>query len=86
MRILLFILVALAASVCIEKPAGAQNGAWCAYYNTGDGGSRNCGFATFEQCLATVRGIGGNCGPSPYPSSPETPSGRRGAKQPRLPQ
>ena len=63
MRILLFILVVLAAGVCVEKPAKAQNGAWCAYYNTGDGGSRNCGFASFEQCLATVRGIGGNCGP-----------------------
>ena len=75
MRSLLFILGVLAV-VCIEKPAGAQNDAWCAYYNTGDGGSRNCGFATFEQCLASVRGIGGNCGPSPYPSSAGTPSKR----------
>jgi hypothetical protein len=77
MRLLLIIVGAFAAIVCIERPAEAQNGAWCAYYNTGDGGSRNCGFATFEQCLATVRGIGGNCGPSPYPSAPETPSRRR---------
>jgi len=30
MRILLFILVVLAAGVCVEKPAKAQNGAWCA--------------------------------------------------------
>jgi hypothetical protein len=28
----------------------------------------NCGFAIMEQCLADVRGIGGNCTPSPYPS------------------
>jgi Protein of unknown function (DUF3551) len=76
MRLSLFILGIFAAIVSIEKPARAQNGAWCAYYDTGDGGSRNCGFATFEQCLATVRGIGGNCGPSPYPSSPETLSRR----------
>ena len=65
-----FILGVFAAVICIEKPAKAQNGAWCAYYNTGDGGSGNCGFANFEECLATVRGIGGNCPPSPYPSSP----------------
>jgi len=51
-----FILGVFAAVICIEKPAKAQNGAWCAYYNTGDGGSRNCGFANFEECLATVRG------------------------------
>ena len=76
MRFLLIVAGAFAATVCIEKPAAAQNGAWCAYYDTGGGGSRNCGFATFEQCLATVRGIGGNCSPSPYPSSPGTPSRR----------
>lgn len=76
MRISLFVLGAFAAIVCIAKPGKAQNGAWCAYYNTGDGGSRNCGFATFEQCLANVRGIGGNCSPSPYPSSQATPARR----------
>ena len=76
MRLPLLMLVVFTVIVCIEKPAAAQNGAWCAYYNTGDGGSRNCGFATFEQCLATVRGVGGNCSPSPYPSS--TPSRRPG--------
>jgi len=76
MRFSLFMLGVFVAVVCAEKPAEAQNGAWCAYYNEGDGGSRNCGFATFEQFLASVRGIGGNCGPSPYPSSPGTPSRR----------
>ena len=40
MRILLFILVVLAAGVCIEKPAEAQNGGWCAYLNYGYGGQR----------------------------------------------
>ena len=70
MRLLLFILGVFAAIVCIEKPAEAQNGAWCAYYNDGGSGDPHCRFATLEQCLADVRGIGGNCGPSPYPSSP----------------
>ena len=75
MRLSIFILGVFVAVVCTEKSADAQS-AWCAYYDTGDGGSRNCGFATFEECLATVRGIGGNCGPSPYPSSAGTPSKR----------
>jgi hypothetical protein len=32
MRILLIIVGAFAASVCIEKPAEAQNYPWCAHY------------------------------------------------------
>lgn len=31
---------------------------WCARY---DWTTRNCGFVSFEQCLATVRGRGGFC-------------------------
>ena len=65
MRLLLIIVGAFAAMVCIEKTAEAQNYPWCAYYNFQHGGATNCGWATFEQCLATVRGIGGSCGPNP---------------------
>ena len=35
---------------------GAQAGSWCAYY---DFSTYNCGFHSFQQCLATVRGAGG---------------------------
>ena len=68
MRFSLFILVVLAAIIGIEKSAEAQSYPWCAYYDMGGfggGGATNCGWATFEQCLATVRGIGGSCGPNP---------------------
>jgi Protein of unknown function (DUF3551) len=37
---------------------------WCVA-NGADGGE-HCGFETFEQCLATARGAGGACSPSPY--------------------
>jgi hypothetical protein len=33
--------------------SGAQAAPWCALY---DASTYNCGFHTFEQCLATVRG------------------------------
>jgi uncharacterized protein DUF3551 len=60
-----------AAVVCFEKPAAAQNNAWCAYYDFGQDGATNCGFSTFQQCLATVSGVGGSCGPNPqYQGSP----------------
>jgi uncharacterized protein DUF3551 len=44
--------------------SNAQTYPWCATYNDAYG-SRNCGFVTFEQCLATVSGIGGFCGQNP---------------------
>jgi hypothetical protein len=70
MRPWLLILGVFAAILCVEKPAYAQNGAWCAYYDF-KGGATNCGFATFQQCSATVNGIGGSCGPNPqYQRSP----------------
>jgi len=64
MRLLLIIVGAFAAIVSIERPAAARDYPWCAYYNfRHGGGATNCGWETFEQCLATVRGIGGSCGP-----------------------
>jgi hypothetical protein len=69
-RLALFILSAFAAAICITKSAEAQNGAWCAYYDLGKDGFRSCRFRTLQQCLNDVRGIGGSCGPSPYPTSP----------------
>ena len=34
---------------------------WCAVYGGRDGGSQNCGFWTYQQCMATVLGTGGYC-------------------------
>ena len=31
---------------------------WCAFY---DASTYNCGFYSYEQCMATVRGTGGLC-------------------------
>jgi hypothetical protein len=70
-KTLLFILAVGAAGIGIEQPARAQPGGWCAEYDFGGHASaRNCGFATFQQCLADVRGVGGSCSPSPYYQRP----------------
>jgi len=61
MRPLLFIAVALPLILAIQaEEAAAQNYPWCAQYRV-QGGARNCGFVTFEQCMATVSGVGGYC-------------------------
>jgi hypothetical protein len=58
----LFAAVAIAAMAALARPAAAIEYPWCAQYSGGDdGGGRNCGFSTIEQCMATVSGIGGGC-------------------------
>jgi hypothetical protein len=59
---------------------------WCAQYGGGglDGAGRNCGFWTYQQCMAAVSGNGGYCeanamyrGPQPGmipPPGPPAPS------------
>jgi hypothetical protein len=41
--------------------AHAQNYPWCSQYTGSMGGSMNCGFSTYAQCMANVSGIGGFC-------------------------
>ena len=78
MRLSLFILGVFAAVVCFEKPAAAQNYPWCVYENIG-GGATNCGFSTFQQCLAARTGNSDSCGPNPQYQgvSGPAPSSRR---------
>ena len=76
MRLLLIMLAASAAIVCVEKPAEARDYPWCAEGDYKDGAT-NCGFETLQQCRDTVRGSGGGCTPNvqyqappaPYPST-----------------
>jgi Protein of unknown function (DUF3551) len=62
----LLALAALAALDVLTPSVGqAEPYPWCAQYSGGrGGGGRNCGFATLEQCRATVFGIGGFCEPN----------------------
>src|SRR5215472_19380733 len=62
MKIVLSLLGLLIMTGAIGTPAHAQNYPWCAYYSgRGFGGATNCGFTSFQQCMATVSGIGGFC-------------------------
>lgn len=62
--------------------AAAQNYPWCAQYGL-RGGARNCGFVTYQQCMATVSGIGGYCEPNAmYRPPAERPPPRRKPRRP----
>jgi hypothetical protein len=60
-------LASVAAISLPSAPAHADQYKWCAVYGGfhGDAG-KNCGFVTYQQCLATVSGIGGHCEPNPF--------------------
>jgi hypothetical protein len=77
MRVLLLTLGILGSMFAFGSVAEAQNYPWCAEYGGGDmGGGTNCGFTTFEQCMATLSGMGGFCNrntqyvPPPGPHNP----------------
>ncbi len=62
MRLILIALGSLvAATAFTAKPSAAQDYGWCAEYRYG---ATNCGFSSFGQCQAAVRGEGGSCRPS----------------------
>jgi hypothetical protein len=54
----LFILIAMAANTTV---ANAQNYPWCGHIDAGSDDAVNCGFVSYEQCMATIRGEGGYC-------------------------
>ena len=60
--------IALSALLVVgtfDAASTAGAGAWCAAAG-GRNDYRNCGYFTFEQCLAAVTGVGTFCQPNPY--------------------
>jgi Protein of unknown function (DUF3551) len=51
--------IAILSLMLAMTPARAE-GSWCAQYSGGGGGT-NCGFYSFDQCMAAVSGNGGFC-------------------------
>jgi hypothetical protein len=62
----------LSAAALAPRPAAAAfNYPWCATYYDNSRGIRSCAFTSFEQCMATVSGVGGICAQNPfYPPPP----------------
>ncbi len=58
-------LAAIATSYLMATPAKAQEYPWCVQYGSRDGGV-NCGFVTWDQCMAARFGNGGFCYRNPF--------------------
>lgn len=54
----MLIVIALAGATLVLATGRGARAEWCAYY---DEYTYSCGFRTFEQCLDTIRGVGGVC-------------------------
>ncbi len=65
--------VALGAVMLSQPRTGeaAQYWPWCSQYGP-DSFAHACAFSSWEQCMETVRGIGGHCYVNPY-GPPPTP-------------
>jgi uncharacterized protein DUF3551 len=84
LHLLLFALTTLAAVAVFTPMVGqAEPYKWCAQYGGANrGGARNCGFVSWEQCMATVSGIGGTCEPNLFYTGPANRQ-VKGARKPR---
>ena len=64
MRTIVVVAIALAAISWTSTFANA--GPWCGTYKLG---STSCSYSSSEECLATMRGLGGFCQPNPFPGT-----------------
>jgi Protein of unknown function (DUF3551) len=78
---ILFTLAVVTAATAVMPGAQADPYKWCAQYGGGrGGGARNCGFVSFEQCMQTIRGMGGFCERNAFYTGPEERRVRRSRK------
>jgi hypothetical protein len=67
MKALIVAIGLLVAGISVSASAQTQNNPWCAYFT---GGTVNCGFATFQQCLEAIHGKTGLCDQNSQDASP----------------
>jgi Protein of unknown function (DUF3551) len=73
----LTLLIAVVGAAPSSFAQSAYDYPWCALYGSRTGGgAQSCYYQTYQQCMATMSGIGGTCVRSPYYRGPE-PRGER---------
>jgi hypothetical protein len=60
------VLVAILFAEMSLTATSAAAGTWCGTFRLG---STSCGYSSSEECMATVRGLGGFCYPNPFPGT-----------------
>ena len=78
-----FIVALIALTAMTQTSANAlpyDPYAWCANYDSRGFGGSNCGFSTWNQCMATVSGVGGFCVPNQFYNPGQASAGRGNKK------
>jgi hypothetical protein len=71
LSIIAFAVGAIGTALLGTVPVHAQEYPWCVQYGGGgNGGGVNCGFVTWDQCMATRSGNGGFCYNNPFYHEP----------------
>jgi hypothetical protein len=60
------VLVAILLTGMSLTGTSADAGPWCGTFRLG---GTSCGYSSSDECMATVRGLGGFCYPNPYPGT-----------------
>jgi hypothetical protein len=68
----------LATALSLALDASAEAAPWCAWMSDPRGFVNDCSYYTFEQCLATIHGLGGYCARNVYAPPPPYRPARRG--------
>jgi hypothetical protein len=75
--------IALAGAADMQRPAQAWTSpqAWCAYFGSVNAQYSDCSYYTYEQCQATIFGVGGRCYANPTYAGPADDLPRRPRKK-----
>ena len=77
----LAVLMAVVGAAPTSLAQTAYNYPWCSLTFGRGGGEQSCAFATYQQCRATISGIGGTCIRSPYVRGPYARGSRAGGER-----
>jgi hypothetical protein len=87
MRMLTIALFVVAAGLLgetqLSNAQSAYSYPWCSLGGSRGSNARSCYFTSWEQCMATMSGRGGNCVESPYYHAQPTPLPHRAVVKPR---
>ena len=84
--VLFVVATALLSKMQVSNAQSPYSYPWCAIYFSGGnfgGGSMSCYYTSWEQCMTTMLGIGGNCVASPYYHGQAAPLPHRVLAMPR---
>jgi hypothetical protein len=74
---LVVVCAALMGAIELASAQSPTSYPWCSRQSAKEGAATSCYFASYQQCMTTISGIGGYCYESPYYNAAAAPARRR---------